>query len=703
MIMEDQVTDQFEAFPRFGAGFGDQNADAWELGGKGANLSKMAARGYNVPPGFIIPTALSPMFAEAPNAVMDAVMADLGPYLDWLRNHFGYMPLLSVRSGAPVSMPGMMDTILNVGMCREVLPDWKERLNERAAYDSYRRMLQMLGTTALNLDAKRFDTTFETVKKETKAHTDADMTVDALRSVCKRYWTIYSDAGLKTPPDDLLTQLRFAIGAVFKSWNSERAIHYRKMEGISEDMGTAVVVQAMVFGNMNDRSGSGVLFTRDPSTGEKVVLGEFLPNAQGEDVVAGIRTPLGLDEMAQDKDWEPIRHQLLDIAEKLELDARDMQDVEFTVQDGELFMLQTRNGKRTAKAAFRIAVDLAMEGMIERKEVYRRVTAKQYLLASRPVIDPKFKTPPWMKGIPASPGVVSGHVVTSAAAAVSAAKQGLKVILVTHETTPDDIAGMDAALGILTKTGGATSHAAVVARGMNKPCVVGCTDLNVDDPLLPGHMISINGSTGEVWKQEVPVAGGEEDEYLDQFFRWLFEDHGMIEKVVQPRANSCVMLAEWLHRTPAEIVTMVDTLKLLNDDGQLVILDATPADAYGDKPDAMIWNAMGVVPEQARFVQNVLAGVKGADLTKTYFVTDRDPIRDVLKKTMMEVPEALTLHSLLHVEGFVTVSDNLRAALGHGAQVKEVMDLVLGKNPKARLMPKPMFKGEAAFAVLKSA
>lgn len=446
------------------------------LGGKGAGLVYMSSQGIPVPPGFILPTTLWAQHKKAPITTMKLIAKEIAPWLVALEKHFGYMPLLSVRSGARVSCPGMMDTILNVGLDGNTLYDWTKRLGDECCTDSQHRLITMYGSVV-----------HEIPRQELEAGSVADA------YTCYTHHTKQAFPGFKE-------QLLGSISAVFSSWNNDRAKYYRKMNSIPDEWGTACVIQAMVFGNMNDQSGTGVLFTRNPDTGTKDILGEFLINAQGEDVVAGIKTPMKLQAMM---DWNSgVLTELQTTVMKLESLKKDVQDIEFTIQDGKLYILQTRNAKRSAIAAIKIALDMLKEGMLTPGEVCNRVSGRDLDLAQRPVIDPNFKVAPFSTGIPACSGVVTGHMVFSSKDAVNCK---VPCILVSQETTPDDIAGMDAAVGVLTLTGGATSHAAVVARGMNKPCVVGIGG-HIDT--YKGHdggIISIDGATGRVWFEKVPT------------------------------------------------------------------------------------------------------------------------------------------------------------------------------------------------------
>jgi len=514
------------------------------LGGKGASLVDMCQAGMPVPPGFTIttevcneyrklnqPDALQHKLDEFVEKLMEEVMKNMA----WLKEQFGYMPLVSVRSGAPISMPGMMDTILNVGLTNQNYEDWCGRIGERPTADSERRLIQMLGSTAYGVPHEVFEFQLAKVKKGFDAKSDADLTAIQLGMVTNAYLAAFMEnVNEPFPMDDMEAQLAAAIVAVFDSWENPRAIEYRKLNKISDDMGTAVTVQAMVFGNMGDDSGSGVLFTRDPSTGAKGMMGEFLPNAQGEDVVAGIRTPTNIKAVYDQPEfagsvWPDVYADLDILCDQLEATYKDMVDIEFTVQKGQLFILQSRTGKRSARAAFKIAVDLVDEKVIDKETALKRLTREQFKTVRRPSIDPKFKSKPAYVGLPACPGVVSGKPVFSAKDAVNCSEP---CILVTHETTPDDIAGMAKAQGILTQTGGATSHAAVVARAMDKACVVGCTELEIEKLKLSAvKLVTIDGATGRVWVNEkVPVIDSSDAPEVRMVMDWCMEKTGTCDE-----------------------------------------------------------------------------------------------------------------------------------------------------------------------------
>ena len=517
----------------FGAGRTDGSAGMRDLlGGKGANLAEMASLGLPVPPGFTISTEVCTYYYENgrtfPEGLDQQVESALGIVGDTVGAAFGDArnPLLvSVRSGARTSMPGMMDTILNLGLNDETVEGLAARSGDRRfAYDSYRRFIQMYSNVVLGLDHGVFEDILENHKNLNGFTNDTELGAEDWQEVIAAYKEAVEQETGKPFPQDLKAQLWGAIGAVFGSWQNARAITYRRLHQIPDSWGTAVNVQAMVFGNMGDTSATGVAFTRNPSTGEKEVYGEFLVNAQGEDVVAGIRTPQNISEKARIEagDNAPslealmpdIFNELKDIFARLEKHYRDMQDVEFTIQNGKLWMLQTRSGKRTARAALKIAVDLANEGVISREEAVMRIDASTLDQLLHPTIDPSAHKHVIARGLAASPGAASGEIVFNSDEAEALKAKGHEVILVRVETSPEDIHGMHAAAGILTARGGMTSHAAVVARGMGRPCVCGAGQLRIDakagEMIAPGgkvfragDVITIDGSTGEVLEGKV--------------------------------------------------------------------------------------------------------------------------------------------------------------------------------------------------------
>ncbi|MEO5357059.1 MAG: pyruvate, phosphate dikinase [Nitrospirae bacterium YQR-1] len=499
--------------------FGDGKADGDGtmkdlLGGKGAGLSEMTKLGIPVPPGFTITTeACNEYFvngAKYPDGMWDQAMEDLKKVEAIMNLKFGDpdRPLLvSVRSGAKFSMPGMMDTVLNLGLTDATIKGIIARSgNEKFAYDAYRRFITMFASIVMGVDRMKFEHVLDEVKDKSKVKYDADLNVEQLKDLVVKFKALYKKETKQDFPQDSMDQLKAAIDAVFNSWNGERAKTYRKLNGIPDDLGTAVNICTMVFGNMGDTSGTGVAFTRNPSTGENKFYGECLINAQGEDVVAGIRTPMPVEDLK--KDMPEAYNHLMDIYKKLELHYNDMLDLEFTIEEKKLFMLQVRVGKRTAAAALKIAMDLVDEKKISKETAVLRVEPPQLDQFLHPMIDPKAKLNKVAKGLPASPGAAVGKIVFTAKDAEDWAEKKEKVILVRLETSPEDIGGMHAAQGILTARGGMTSHAAVVARGMGKPCVAGCGDLVIDskkktlnvkgNSLKEGDMLTINGSTGDI-------------------------------------------------------------------------------------------------------------------------------------------------------------------------------------------------------------
>ncbi len=506
------------------------------LGGKGVGAAEMTSAGLPVPPGFTITTEACNAYYQGqggfPLGLWDQVLAALGQIENQTGKKLGDPndPLLvSVRSGAKFSMPGMMDTVLNLGLNRESLEGLsKSADNDRFANDAYRRFIQMFGKIVLDIDAEKFEHHLEEMKSEVGAIQDTELTTENLATLVGRFkWLVQVETGLDFPSDPL-EQLRMSIEAVFRSWNNRRAINYRNFHKIPHDLGTAVNVQTMVYGNMGDHSGTGVAFTRDPSTGEKKLFGEYLLNAQGEDVVAGIRTPQPIDLLSQD--LPAVYEQFLEIAKRLEQHYREMQDLEFTVESGRLYMLQTRTGKRSAPAAVQIAVDMVEEGLISREEAVGRVEPDQIEQLLHRRIDPSADVEVLASGLNASPGAATGKAIFDADTANELASDGERVILVRPETNPDDVHGMIAAEGILTARGGATSHAAVVARSIGRPCVAGCEAIKVDAEarqfsvngrlIKEGDLISINGSTGDVIVGEVPLIDPEITPEMSKLLGW---------------------------------------------------------------------------------------------------------------------------------------------------------------------------------------
>ena len=624
---------------RFGGGTAEGSAAMKDLlGGKGANLAEMARIGIPVPPGFTITTEVCRYYyangGRYPEGMEEEVKAGIAFLEEQTGRRFGdpENPLLvSVRSGAPVSMPGMMDTILNLGLNDRSVEAIAGKIDPRFAYDSYRRLIAMYGNVVLGFKDERgdpFDRLMQGFKREKGAATDLDLSAEDLKELVDRFKAYYKERGQEFPQDPW-EQLWGAIGAVFRSWNNERAIAYRRLNRIPDDMGTAVNVQAMVFGNLNERSGTGVAFTRDPATGENVLYGEYLLAAQGEDVVAGIRTPKPIAELK--KDMPEVYKQLLEVREKLERHYRDMQDLEFTIEDGKLYLLQTRTGKRTGFAAVRIAVEMEREGLITKEEAILRIDpAEQVYQLLQPIFDPeeKRKAKVIAKGLAAGPGAATGRIVFFPNDAVELSKKE-PVILVREETSPEDVEGMFAAAGILTARGGLTSHAAVVARQVGKVAVVGCEELEIDYDnrtitargvtLKEGDWISIDGFTGEVLEGRVRTQPSEVVQVL-------------IEKTKKPEEAP-------IYRLFAELMSWADERRRLG------------VRANADKPD------------QAQIA--LAFGAEGIGLCRTehmFFAEDRLPHmqKALIAKDPSERIEALKKLSEMQVadfEGILEVMD----------------------------------------------
>ena len=548
----------------FGAGRADGSAnDRDKLGGKGAYLAEMSRLGLPVPPGFTISAELCSVYYELGrklpeelkpmvNAALDDVGRIVGARFGEVENPL----LVSVRSGSRASMPGMMDTVLNLGLNDQTVEGLVRRSNDpRFAYDTYRRFIQMYADVVLGLDHELFEEILENYKNLKGFELDTELGADDWADLIARFKSVVDRELGKPFPQDLLAQLWGAIAAVFGSWQNARAIAYRRLHDIPEDWGTAVTIQAMVFGNMGEKSATGVVFTRNPSTGANELYGEFLVNAQGEDVVAGLRTPQPLTEV--DRRNSNSNRQSLEglmpevFAElnaacgKLEAHFRDIQDIEFTVQEGKLFVLQTRSGKRSTQAALKIAVDMAEDGLISREEAVQSINANQLDQLLHPALDPKAEKTVIAKGLPASPGAASGELVFDADEAVHLKAQGHTVILARIETSPEDVQGMHAAAGIITTRGGMTSHAAVVARGMGRPCVVGASTVTIDldretlsangTLLHKGDVVTLDGTTGEIIKGRVPMR---EPELSDDFNRLMDWADGFRRLKVRANADT---------------------------------------------------------------------------------------------------------------------------------------------------------------------
>jgi len=684
------------------------------VGGKGAALAEMASLGLPVPPGFTLTTELCNLYrwlhqygrkAEDKDAVIEDIMELIvTPMLERLESHFGYMPLLSVRSGARVSMPGMMDTVLNVGLVESNLVEWADRIGGRATLDSYRRLIQMYGSVVLNVEDRHFEGILQSVKDRAGVEDDAGLENEHLFGLNEKYLQLL-DSINEPLPQTLEEQLAGAIRAVFDSWDNDRAKHYRKMHGYPDDWGTAVVVQAMVFGNMNEQSCSGVLFTRDPATGQPGVVGEFLPNAQGEDVVAGVRTPQPLIDMF---DWNESAHiELFELAHKMELHYRDMQDMEFTVQDGKLYILQTRDGKRTAKAAFRIAHNMYTEEMISKEDMRKRLTGKMYDALKCTKIDPEHYVEPCHKGIPAGGNVVSGVIATSSSMAVALAGKA-NVILVTNETTPNDIKGMEASVGILTRTGGATSHAAVVARGLNKACVVGCQDLDLDTVADNTH-VTIDGATGEVWLKDMPLVGGGSDSYAETVLEIL---RGAKEKAPAYVFSGTLQEGEpvWIDTAHMSVSNMVDVIAALTYH-PLVVIELSDWFSNGDGLDDNFFKTM-ITPQYIKEAR--LEGLKTKVLALEAIAVTKHPVvfvklpdiapaayKKSLEKAGYTVLGSVNTVADLLKGGVVDPSTDFIKKVMGGKTAYNKMIAMLKKNGVEFMdMPKPVYKEMEVYELL---
>ena len=519
--------------------FKEADGDRKDLfGGKGANLAKMTSFGMPVPPGFTITTEACTRYYDDGEKLDDEIVKEIFSTLALVEKDVGKKfgdeknPfLVSVRSGARASMPGMMDTILNLGLNDVSVKGLAAKTNNpRFAYDCYRRFIQMFSDVVMGVSKSEFEKIIDEVKEAKGVKMDTDLTAEDLQELIKRFKDVYKKAMKADFPQDPKVQLVEAVKAVFRSWNNDRAIIYRRENDIPGSWGTAVNVQSMVFGNMGDTSGTGVAFTRNPATGENHIYGEYLMNAQGEDVVAGIRTPLSIDHLAQTN--LAVYNQFVSIAKTLEEKNKDMQDMEFTIEEGRLYMLQTRNGKRTATAAVRIACDMVDEGMITEKEALLKIEPKQLDALLHPQFDAATlkKAKPIAKGLPASPGAACGKIAFSAEEAVERKNAGEKVVLVRLETSPEDIEGMYAAEGVLTARGGMTSHAAVVARGMGECCVAGCGDLKIDEEKREVYIsgkkytaedyICLDGATGNVYAGQLPTVEPEVTGNFARIMEW---------------------------------------------------------------------------------------------------------------------------------------------------------------------------------------
>jgi phosphohistidine swiveling domain-containing protein len=685
------------------------------LGGKGANLAEMAAMGLPVPAGWTIPCEASVAFlqgdAKYQQGFLEGLKARIMEGDQYLYECFGYHPLVSVRSGAPVSMPGMMDTILNVGINDENLEEWKQRLGERAALDSYRRFLQMYGATALGMDPAVFEDALEDIKAAAKVTSDGELDASFLVRLIKRYkdlYTAFNKAVPKTRQDAILG----AIEAVFHSWNSQRAQSFRADNNIPFSMGTAVNVQAMVFGNMNDKSCSGVAFTRDKSNGINTPSGDFLVNAQGEEVVAGTRDTEPLHNMQK---WNvKLFNELIGYMGGLEKHYKDMQDIEFTVQDGKLYILQTRDARRSALAAFVAAHDMVKEGLISKEEALARIKRDQLLTLMRPSIDPAFKGQPIGKGLPVGGTVVTGMACFDSASAMSCKASGKPALLIRKETDPNDYDGIKSSVGVLTATGGPTAHAAVVCNGLDKPCVVGCTELKVTplgaklngNVIKAGDWVSIDGTSGNIWLGEVPVKEPQVTKEVLEVARWYAKS----PKAFRVTAASVAELGVGLMNAPgwAEVI-YVDTCSLKDAEklsiagsfveadelqGKTVVIDLSgPDGSYGkcDKAvNRMFGLESGAQDNSDVKVQELLLWSDPAAARTVVKVPKSCTLADQLRwKGFKVIGPVKTVADLLNSDGAVTIDDDtVMKVFGSKEALLFVQD-AMGKAGKAPSKPVP--------------
>ncbi len=637
------------------------------LGGKGANLAEMTGLGLPVPQGLTVTTEACTRYYEDNKVIADDIVEQINDGMVKMeqinQKKFGdpENPLLvSVRSGARASMPGMMDTILNLGL-NDVAVEGLAKLtqNERFAYDSYRRFIQMFSDVVMGISKAKFEEILDEVKEENNAKHDTDLSADNLKTVVKKYKALYLAEMGKEFPQEPKEQLMEAIKAVFRSWDNPRAIVYRRMNDIPGDWGTAVNVQAMVFGNMGNDSGTGVAFTRNPSTGEKKLYGEFLMNAQGEDVVAGIRTPKAISEL---NDTMPdVYAQFVKIAQTLEDHYRDMQDMEFTIERGKLYMLQTRNGKRTAAAALKIAVDLVAEGKLTKEEALLKVEPRQLDALLHPTFDPKAikNAKPIAKGLAASPGAACGKIYFTAEEAKEAAEAGNDVVLVRLETSPEDIEGMYASKGILTARGGMTSHAAVVARGMGTCCVSGCGDIMISESAKTmtvngvvyreGDYISLDGSTGNVYGEKIPTLEAELTGDFATIMKWADEVRTLKVRTNADTPHDAMQAI----RFGAEGIGLCRTEHMFFDEDRIpavreMIVSKTAEQRVRalakllpmQKKDFIgIYEAMGELPVTIRLLDPPL---------HEFLPTDEDDIKKLAKEMIIPVEELMLTISNLH-------------------------------------------------------
>jgi pyruvate,orthophosphate dikinase len=643
------------------------------LGGKGANLAEMTSIGLPVPPGFTITTEACAEYNDIggrlPDGLMEEVHENMGALEEEMGKRFGSEDnplLISVRSGAAVSMPGMMDTVLNLGLTDKTLVGLvKVSQNRRFALDAYRRLINMFGDVVMGVAHEKFEAEFNRIKSSYGATLDTELDEPGLEELIVAYKDVYAKNTGEPFPQDPFLQLEKAIEAVFKSWNIPRAVKYRQIHEITGLLGTAVNVQTMVFGNMGEDSGTGVAFTRDPATGTNEFYGEFLINAQGEDVVAGIRTPKPVAEMRQ---WRPeLYQQLLDVKDILEGHYKEMQDLEFTIEQGTLYILQTRTGKRTAVAALKVAVDMVKEGLIEQEVAVLRVPAQDLNQLLLPTFDPKAKRDVLTKGLPASPGAASGMLAFDAEEAVARAHAGEQVLLVRKETSPEDIAGMHIATGILTSTGGMTSHAAVVARGWGKCCVVGAGELRIDEKqrtvVVNGRkfthldVLSIDGTTGEIIAGDVPTQVPELSGDFATLMEWAdgFRRLGVRTNADTPED------AERARGFGAEGIGLCRTEHMFFEEGRIAAMREMILAEHGDDRRAALQK---LLPYQREDFEGIFTAMQGFPVTVRLL---DPPLHEFLpqeSRAQVELAQALGVPAS-KIESRVTQLHESNPMLGH--------------------------------------
>jgi pyruvate,orthophosphate dikinase len=659
----------------FGSGKAEGNGTMKDLlGGKGAGLAEMTKLNVPVPAGFTITTVACNEFfnnkMKHPSGMWEQVLDAMKRVEKSMGMKFGdpANPLLvSVRSGAKFSMPGMMDTVLNLGITPDTLRGIIKRTNnERFAYDAYRRFINMFGSIVMGIDRQKFERALEKLKSERRVTQDTDLDASDLKRLVGQFETIYEEATSSKFPVDPYQQLKLAINAVFGSWFGERAKKYRKLNGIPDDLGTACNIQSMVFGNIGENSGTGVGFTRDPSTGERKFFAECLINAQGEDVVAGIRTPMHIDELK--KTMPKAYAELMVIYQKLEKHYKDMLDIEFTVQEGKLYMLQTRVGKRTAAAALKIAVDMVKEHLIDKKTALLRIDPMQLDQLLHPMIDPKASVKVLCKGLPASPGAAVGKVVFTAEEAEKAAANNERVILVRTETSPEDIGGMHAAQGILTARGGMTSHAAVVGRGMGKCCVVGCGAIDIHEKekyfiingsvtVKEGDYVTLNGTTGDVILGEAPLVKPVMKDDFKTIMKWADEFRKLGIRSNADTPKDAAVSVEF----GADGIGLVRTEHMFFDAGRIkAVREMILSDTKAERERALA----KILPMQKNDFIDIFVEMKG--LPVTIRLLD-PPLHEFLPHTEAEIRE-LALEMEVPVERLIAKNKLLHESnpmLGH--------------------------------------